>query len=96
MVGCASDLGQKKGALRRLFLFSSFFLFAGRRQSALVPSRGVLVNQPFARGTVEKSYRGQFIFSRARRCALERRPKCGFLGAVADGSGARFPHVLFR
>jgi len=41
-----------------------------------------------SRGTVEKLYRGQSLLSGSRRRSLEGGAERGFLGAVANGSGA--------
>src|SRR5207302_10417666 len=84
------------GVLGRLSYFRNPFLLASLGQAALVSSSRVLVDQTFARGAVEESDGRHFVLSSPARRALERGAKRGFLGAVADGSGARFPHVLFR
>ena len=55
----------------------------------------VLVDQTFARRAIEQSDRRRSVLSGPRGRALERGTKRGFLRAVADGSGARFSHVLF-
>jgi hypothetical protein len=64
-------------------------------KTTLVTRGSVFVDQAFARCTIEQSDRRHSVLSSACGRALERGAKRGFLGAVADGSRARFPHVLF-
>jgi hypothetical protein len=78
---------QKKGAFGRPFDFPLSLLLRFRH-SALVASRGVLVDEAFARGAVEQFHRGQFFVSGSGGRPFEGCAERGFLGAVADGGGA--------
>src|SRR3982751_1626513 len=68
------------------------------RHLALLTSREVLVHQTLASGAIEQADGGlPLLGAGGRRLGLlERGAKRGALGAVADRSGARLPHVLLR
>src|SRR3954463_6821126 len=72
-----------------------FYLLRGFGELALVSCGCIAMNEALACGTVEELHRRQSLFSVARGRSLERGAERGFLGAVADGSGARLPHVFF-
>jgi len=78
----------KRRAPEGALLISESFLLAGFGEAALVASSRVLVDQTFARSAVEEPNSRQFLLSGPARRALERGAEGGFLGAVADGSGA--------
>ncbi len=94
--GSRERIEKKRGAERRLFAFIPALLH-GLGEPALVPGRGVLVDESLPRCAIQEFHRRQFFLD-VSTCgrALERGAKRGSLGSISDRGGARFPHVLLR
>ena len=96
LFGTTGRLKNKTGAFRRPSGFTPNLL-AGFCQAALVPGSGVPVDQSLARSAIEKFHRCKPVLGVSTGgSSLDRSAERGSLGAIADRSGARFPHVLFR